>query len=44
MRVLKEMLCGIKNILADGGYRGETITEVKRQFGYYSGCVKIRQV
>jgi transposase len=34
MRVLKEMLCGIKIILADGGYRGETIAEVKKQFGY----------
>jgi putative transposase len=34
MQVLKEMLCGIKIILADGGYRGETIAEVKKQFGY----------
>lgn len=34
MRVLKEILCGIKIILAYGGYRGETIAEVKKQFGY----------
>ena len=34
MRVLKEMLCGIKVILADGGYRGEIISEVKKKFGY----------
>ena len=34
MRVLKEMLCGIKVILADGGYRGEIIAEVKKSFGY----------
>lgn len=34
MRVLKEMLCGIKVILADGGYRGEIIPQVKKSFGY----------
>lgn len=34
MRVLKEMLCGVKVILADGGYRGEIIAEVKKSFGY----------
>lgn len=28
------MLCGIKVILADGGYRGEMIAEVKKNFGY----------
>ncbi|PWJ59692.1 transposase [Dyadobacter jejuensis] len=34
MQVLKEMLCGIKVILADGGYRGEIIAEIKKSFGY----------
>jgi transposase len=34
MRVLKQMLCGVKIILADGGYRGEILTEVKQKFGY----------
>ena len=34
MRVLKEMLCGLKIILADGGYRGEITAEVKKTFGY----------
>jgi transposase len=34
MRVLKEMLCSIKVIIADGGYRGQIIEEVKKCFGY----------
>lgn len=34
MRVLKELLCSIKIIVADGGYRGEIIEQVKRKFGY----------
>lgn len=34
MQVLKEMLCGIKIILADGGYRGEIINYIKKKFGY----------
>ncbi|RYY06178.1 MAG: IS5 family transposase [Sphingobacteriaceae bacterium] len=34
VRVLKELLCGIKVIVADGGYRGETIEQVKKCFGY----------
>jgi transposase len=34
MRVLKEMLCSIKIIIADGGYRGEIAEQVKRSFGY----------
>jgi putative transposase len=34
MRVLKEMLCGIKVIIADGGYRGEIAEQVKKSFGY----------
>jgi transposase len=34
MRVLKEMLCSIKIIIADGGYRGELAEQVKRCFGY----------
>jgi transposase len=34
MRVLKEMLCSIKVIIADGGYRGEIAEQVKKSFGY----------
>ena len=34
MRVLKELLCGIKVIIADGGYRGEIAEQVKKSFGY----------
>ena len=34
MRVLKDLFCGVKHILADGGYRGDIITEVKQKFGY----------
>jgi transposase len=34
MRVLKELLCGIKVIIADGGYRGEIAEQVKKGFGY----------
>ncbi|WP_158993962.1 IS5 family transposase [Mucilaginibacter sp. L196] len=34
MRVLKEMLCSIKVIIADGGYRGEIIEQVTKSFGY----------
>jgi transposase len=34
MRVLKEFLCSIKVIIADGGYRGELADEVKKMFGY----------
>jgi len=34
MRVLKEMLCSIKVIVADGGYRGEIAEQVKKGFGY----------
>ncbi len=34
MRVLKEMLCSIKVIIADGGYRGDIIEQVKQTFGY----------
>ena len=34
MRVLKEFLCSIKVIIADGGYRGELADEVKKTFGY----------
>ena len=34
MRVLKELCSGIKVILADGGYRGELIQNVKNKFGY----------
>ena len=34
MRVLKEFLCGIKVIIADGGYRGELVEKVKTVFGF----------
>jgi len=34
MRVLKEMYSGIKVILADGGYRGELIDNIRKKFGY----------
>jgi transposase len=34
MRVLKEILSSIKVIIADGGYRGEIIEQVKKSFGY----------
>jgi len=34
MRVLKEFLCSIKVIIADGGYRGELANDVKNIFGY----------
>ena len=34
MRVLKSLLCNIKVIIADGGYRGEIIEQVKNKFGY----------
>jgi putative transposase len=34
MRVLKEMLSGLKVIIADGGYRGEIAEQVKKGFGY----------
>ncbi len=33
-RVLKELLCGIRTNVADGGYRGEIIGQVKKRFGY----------
>jgi len=34
MLVLKEMLCSIKVIIADGGYRGEIAEQVKKNFSY----------
>ena len=34
MRVLKEMYSGVKVILADGGYRGELIDNIRKKFGY----------
>ena len=34
MRVLKDFLCSIKVVIADGGYRGELSDEVKNLFGY----------
>lgn len=32
MRIIKEFLCSIKVILADGAYRGELAQEVKNKF------------
>jgi len=34
MRVLKELLCSVQVIIADGGYRGEIAQQVKKSFGY----------
>lgn len=34
MRVLKGFLCGIKTVIADGGYRGELAKQVSKSFGY----------
>lgn len=34
MRVLRELLCGIKVIVADGGYRGKIAEQVRNRFGY----------
>ena len=34
MRIIKEFLCSIKVILADGGYRGELADSVKQIYGY----------
>lgn len=40
MRVLKEMLSGLKVIIADGGYRGEIAEQVKKGFGYLIQVVR----
>ncbi|MBE7630514.1 IS5 family transposase [Tenacibaculum piscium] len=34
MRILKYYLSSVKVILADGGYRGEMIEQIKKRFGY----------
>lgn len=34
MRVLKNLWSSVKVILADGGYRGEIIEQIKRKFDY----------
>ncbi len=34
MRKLKENICGIKLLIADGGYRGELAEKIKKGFGY----------
>jgi len=39
MRMLKECLCKIKVILADGGYRGELANTVKQTYGYIINVV-----
>lgn len=39
MRVLKDVFCGVKYILADGGYRGDIIKEVQQKFGYVINVV-----
>lgn len=32
----KNLWSSVKEILADGGYRGEIIEQIKRNFGFYS--------
>jgi transposase len=39
MRVLKDIFCGVKYILADGGYRGAIIKEIQQKFGYVISVV-----
>lgn len=39
MRTLSYFLSPIKTILADGGYRGKIIKEVKNKFGYLINVV-----
>ena len=39
MRVIKEFLCSIKVIIADGGYRGELAEEIKTKFGYMMSVI-----
>ena len=34
IRVLKEMRSSVKTILADGGYRGELVDNIRKKFGY----------
>lgn len=34
MRILKSFLSSVKIILADGGYRGDLVAEIKKKFGY----------
>lgn len=34
VRALKELFCGIRTIVADGGYRGELAAEIKKRFDY----------
>ncbi len=34
MRTLREVVCNLKLIIADGGYRGEIAAQVKERFGY----------
>lgn len=34
MKVLKEMSSGVKTVLADGGYRGELVDNIRKKFGY----------
>ena len=34
MRVLKELCSSVKVILADGGYRGDLIKNIKQKYGY----------
>jgi transposase len=42
MRVLKDFLSNIRVILADGGYRGELIDQIKKKFGY-SNKISLRK-
>lgn len=34
MRVLKNLWSSVKVIIADGGYRGEIIEQIRKNFGY----------
>lgn len=34
MRILKSFLSSVKIILADSGYRGDLVAEIKKKFGY----------
>jgi len=34
MRVLRNLFCGIKTVVADGGYRGELAKQIRKTFGY----------
>ncbi|RYX81525.1 IS5 family transposase [bacterium] len=39
MRVLKDLFCGIKTVVADGGYRGGLAEQIRKKFGYLMDVV-----